>query len=158
VEMREYVSEAEVLKDFAKENATHGSPMDDFTRRKLTTAMAEAGVSVNEIASIFNVSVRRVESYGDGIVRVELKSGGIEDKPVKRGFETENIISEAQYVEHEKKDRGFPLASQVGQLLRWLNNGHIPYTESNKATLKELREAIDQYFKLEKKKRVLEKV
>ena len=153
VEVRKYSSEAEVLKDFAKENATHGNPLDDFTRRKLTSAMISEGVTAIEIASIFNVSVRRVDAYGEGIVQVELKTGEVQNRVAKCGFEPEKVITEEQYIAHEKKDRGFPLGSQVSQLLRWLHNGHITYSQNNKDLLIQLRDAIDEYLKSEKKKK-----
>jgi len=147
VEVREYKNEAEVLRDFAVENASHGMRLDAYTKKKLNNAMSNEGITNEEIAKIFGISVRNVIKLGEGIVQVELKDGTIEERPAKRGLETEKPITEEQYKEEDSKSRGFPVVVQAEQLTRWLRNGFVLRTESNMKVLKELKKELDAFLK-----------
>jgi len=152
VEVKEYASEREVLEDFAKQNASHGNPIDDFTKKKLTKALLDEGCTPESIASLFNVSVKRIEMLGDDIIQVTLGNGTIEDRPAKNGFKPEAPISEKQYDEHSQKDRGLTVVQQAGQLTRWLSQDIIQKTESNIVALKLLKVAIDKFLATKKVK------
>jgi hypothetical protein len=156
VEVKEYASEREVLEDFAKQNATHGNPIDDFTKKKLTKALLDEGCTPENIAVLFNVSVKRIEMLGDDIVQVTLGNGEIEDRPAKKGFEPEAPISEVQYSEHANKDRGLTVSQQAGQLVRWLQQDLILKSDTNILALKLLKTAIDKYLSDVKKSKVKE--
>ncbi len=149
---KHYSSEKEVLKDFASENANHGNAMDNFTRKKLISALCDAGATAEEISRIFNIPVKGVEKLGEGQTKVDIGGGVMESKPVKRGFEppANRPPTKKEYEEHVKKDRGLPLHYMTGQLNRWLIGDHIAITESNINTLTELKKNINEFFKRHK--------
>jgi len=151
VEIREYQSEAEVLVDFLKENRTHGNPLDNFTKRKLTRAMIDEGMTVEEIAKAFNYPVRKIEKLGEGVIAVRI-GHSVQDLPIKKGFEppSQKPISRKQYDDHAKMDRGFTVCQQTSQLVRWLKNGFIDYSDKNVEALSQLRDALNKYFEKQK--------
>lgn len=149
---RVYKTELEILKEFTRENATHGNALDDFSKKKLTFALLEQGATPEDVASLFNISVRRVELLGEGLIQVDI-GGEIIYKPVKHGFEPEKIIKESEWDEHNGSDRGLTVVQQSTQLIRWLKKDLIAYKENNISTLAILRDELEKFFKrVEKKK------
>ena len=147
---KEYKNELEILSDFAKENANHGNAISDFTKRKLTAALVKENATPEFIASLFNISVRRVEQLGEGMIKVVIGSGKTEevvDKPAKHGFTPEKPIKETDYKEHERKDRGFTVIQQTSQLVRWLEKDLITHNPKNMAALTQLQGALEKFLK-----------
>lgn len=150
VEVRTYKSEAELLTDFAVENSKHGQPMDIFTKRKLSLAMIDAGVTADQIAQIFNVSVKAVVDMGEGVIRVDI-GGEIVERIAKTGLgPQETPLTSEQYEIHSRQDRGIPITSQAGQLTRWLANGFVHPTTHNIAALEALFEALQKFLEKHK--------
>jgi len=148
VEPREYKSEGEVLEDFAHENATHGNPLDHYTKRKLIREMLNTGISLEEISKILGVSQYKIEKMGEGVVRVKI-GNRTEERPMKTGFEpAKEPLTEKQWKEHDKKDRGLTVVQQVSQLNRWLKEGHVSHSEANLRALSNLKAEIDKYLKV----------
>jgi len=141
VEIRNYTNELEVLKDFTRENSTHGNPIDGITKKRLTIAMLEEGAELEDISRLFNVSVLRIEKLGNDIVIVEVGDGTVEERPKKKGFEPEHPITEAQYEEHSV-DRGLTVVQQASQLIRWLSQDLVFHDKVNIQILKRLGDEI----------------
>jgi len=147
VEVRKYASEREVLEDFTKENSHHGNPIDNFTKEKLTRALLDVGCTPENIANLFNISVRKVEILGDGGVAVSVGTKGeTEDRPAKKGFVVDEPITEEQYVEHTTKDRGLTVVQQANQLIRWLSQDLIQNTENNFESIAALNEECEKWL------------
>ena len=128
---RAFKTKADILRCFVEENATHGHPMDTFTKRKLALAMFEEGMSKAEVAKSFGVSEKQVEKYGNHFVVVPGEKGKLEIKPVKTGLDIVpgSQVSKEQYKEHAKKDLGMSAKSLADQLVRWLRNGWISFED-----------------------------
>ena len=132
-----FASERAVLEEFARENLTHGRPMEGFERRVLVDELIKSGATAGEIAEIFNVSVRAVERYGSGTVGVVI-NGSVKRKPAKRGFEPGRPITEQEYEVHRMTDRGVPITQKVNELMRWLEGDFVTRTPENMALVKRL--------------------
>ena len=154
VETRKYPSRKRILKDFIQENATHGNPLDNYSKRKLILAFIKEGGTREEAAQILNLPVKKIDDFGNGLIIVTTgKSGEDETKPVKRGFDPpKKKISEKQWKEHDKADSGMPITVHTNQIIRWLRNGFIKSNEKNVNKLTELRDEIDKFLKKYSKK------
>lgn len=148
VQLRKFNTEKARLKEFIKQNSTHGMPLDQFTKKKFILAYLEKGGTREEIASILNVPVKKIDDLGDGVLSVETGNGKTELKPKKRGLEppVNKKITEEQYRQHDGLDRGIPLKAQINQLLRWLRDDLIILNKKNYEALVELRDKIDNYI------------
>jgi len=149
VDARAFKDDRERLELFTKENTAHGVPLDGISRTRLAVALTNVGATPEEIASMFNVTVKRIESWGKhGAI---LTVGGNKKPklvPLKRGVELppgKNTITEKQYKEHIKADRGLPFISMAKQLARWLDNGWVSVSDENVEAIEQLRLAIDKW-------------
>ena len=148
---KHYNTELEILEDFTQENVTHGNAIDSFTRKKLMTALLEEGATPEKVSSLFNISVHRLTSIGDGMIIVEIKNGKGNkksvSKPAKHGFKPEHPITEAQYSIHANKDRGLNIVQQAGQLIRWMEGDLIECNANNLGWLEKLSTALSKFLK-----------
>lgn len=142
------MSEKDKLKFFADENAKHGHPLDGISKKRISFALVNAGASEEEIAQIFNISVKKVIKWGDEFVMVQQGNNIPEPKPVKYGPEInkDNPIQETTYNEHINQDRGGSALVFANQLIRWLNNGWVAKSEKNIETFAELKNYIDNWL------------
>ena len=147
---KHYNTELEFLEDFTQENVTHGNAVDSFTRKKLMVALLEEGATPEKVSSLFNISVQRLTSFGEGMIGVVIKNGKgnkkVVNKPGKHGFKPTHSITEAQYSEHARKDRGLNIVQQAVQLIRWMEGDLIDCTENNLGMLKELSLALNKFL------------
>lgn len=143
VEVRKYVSDADIIADAVRDNARHGNPLDGISRKRAILKLLKLGKKEDEISALFGVSVKRiVEMAGEYVV---VRGNG--RKPVKRGLEhlTGQTITKKQYDEHDRSDRAMKVYSQCEQLTRWLENGWIDLEDSrNILALSDLSEAIEK--------------
>lgn len=151
IEVKEltFKSEKERLEFFVRENATHGNPLDGISKKRLAIALTDAGATPEEIANLFNVSVRKVENWGDHGAIVTIGRGKkTKMVPLKRGVEIppNETITEKQYKEHITADRGVKPATMAAQLTRWLNNGWVSASDENVLAMEHLREAISGWM------------
>lgn len=140
VMVNKYASEREVLECFVKENAVHGNALDGITRKRMTIALIDEGVTEEDIASLFNVPVKRVEQWGNQTVLVIGKKGKTKFtvvKPGKRGLKGKTMTV-AQYSTHVGRDRGLNVVSQMDQLIRWFSNDWVERTDKNMNTAQDL--------------------
>jgi hypothetical protein len=146
---KRFSGELEVLKEFAKENATHGNPMDGITRKRIVAALLDMGAPVEEVSGLFNVPVRSLKKWGEHFVGVVGENGTQRLVPVKRGLNPApgTTLTEKLYEEHKQKDRGVTAVELADQLLRWLRNGWVEPTGDIVASLGELRREIDKFLK-----------
>jgi len=153
---KRFKTNKERLEFFAKENTKHGNPLDGFSKKKISLALIKEGATEEDVARIFDVSVKRVIHWGDNNVMVEIGNGKTEARPAKRGLDVKKPITEKQYQEHIVKDRGVPksapITSLTGQLIRWIKNGFVPKSEVNIDLLAELRDEIDAWLGREEAK------
>jgi len=139
--VKEYKNEAELLKEFAKENSTHGMQLAGYSKREITLKLLGFGEQQEEIASIFGVSVKKIIEWGGLTVVVRGKKGKKEYHAVKRGLEhmAGEEIESVKYEEHRKHDRGIPIWSQANQIIRWIKDGWIEFDDpKTKTALTEL--------------------
>jgi hypothetical protein len=150
---QELNTELEVLQFFAKENATHGNALSNFSRRNIAVEIIKEGGTAEQVASIFNISVNRVAILCDGEVAQVIIGSPDSDNPetedvlVKNGFEPQHPITKEEYETHLKADRGIPVTSQINQLIRWLKGDLIKRNDQNLTALKLLRQEIDGFLK-----------
>ena len=144
-----FKTERERLEFFVKENATHGNALDGITKKRLSIALAAAGATPEEIASLFNVSVKRVENWGEhGAFVVFGNAKKPKLVPMKRGVEVPQgqTISELQYKEHIDADRGVKPVTIAAQLTRWIRNGWVAASDENVAAIKRLGNVIEAWM------------
>ncbi len=148
VMVTKYANEKEVLEYFIKENASHGNALDTMTRKRMALALIEEGATKDEIASLFNVSIMKIENWAGQTVLVVGKKGKTvftEVKPGKRGLKGKTITA-VQYTTHVEKDRGLNIVSQMDQMIRWLSNGWVEYTARNVNSAQELRDVLNKFL------------
>jgi len=149
---KNFENELEVLKEFTRENAAHGYPLDGITRKRLVAAMLDLGAPIDEVSKLLNVPVRSLEAWGQHFVAILGADGTQRLAPVKRGFPAvQTAITPQLYEQHKRADRGLKVEELVGQLLRWLKNGWIEPKEEVVASLDELRREIAQFLKQARK-------
>ncbi len=148
---KEYSSEKEVLADFAKQNSAHGMQLDGWTKKKLIHKLSENGATTEEIADSLSISPYRVKKYaGETVVVVGKGNRRNEkvEKPRKRGFHPpDNTVTEKQYENHVKHDKGFPLTAEMTTIIRRIYDGTISHDDKTIEKMKELRKAIDSFLK-----------
>lgn len=143
---KQYTTKADLLKDFAKENHTHGRPMDGFTQKKLFRAMINEGMNAAEIGEMLKIPVKNIKKLTEQVVSVQIGVNEFEDMPVKQGFKSDKPITEQQYEDHVSKDRPWPVTSIAEQLTRWLAGNTISPSSTAIAALKKLKEVLDKYL------------
>lgn len=160
VRVKSYSSRREMLEDFVKENASHGNPLDGSSRTKITLELLREGSTAEALASLFDVSVKRIEEWSSKVANVIDKNGNVEALPVKRGISTTNPIPKCVYNLSEQRDRGITIDLQVEQLERWLQNGLVERNEHTFTLLRGLKKVIEDFLKVNSKsrKRVRRKV
>jgi len=145
---RRYANELEALKDFARENATHGLLMDGITRKRVVAALLDHGATLAEVSQLLNVPVKSLQSWGEHFVAVIGENGTQRHVPVKRGFPAhQTVLTAEKYEEHKRADRGIKAEELIDQLLRWLRNGWIEPRDSIIYNLEELRKQIAVFLK-----------
>jgi SOS response regulatory protein OraA/RecX len=144
-----YKNRGDMIAEAARENATHGNPLDGISRKRFTIALSKYGYKPEQIASIFGVAVTRVEEWGGHTVCVIGKNGSRTQEPVKRGFPLEEVaeVTQKQYERHARVDGGCPAWQSSEQLIRWLDNGWISRDDKRSMdALKELNKAIVKFL------------
>lgn len=156
-ELRKFSGEAEIIRTAAKDNSTHGRPLDTFDRKRITQKLQAFGDTLEDIADLLNVPVSKVESWAGMKVFVIGKKGKStyrHEEPLKHGLEhlAGKEITEEQYEVHAKKDRGVPIVSQAATLTRWIDNGWID-EEDEKAieALMALSDSLSAFLKKQRK-------
>lgn len=152
VEPRMFDSNRERLEFMARENMSHGMPMDGITRRRVALSLADEGMPMNEIAALFNVPEKTLEKWGEHVVTVIGKGCGRngKTKPIKAGpeIETGARVDVETYATHIKTDMGASVRHMAGQITRWIGNGWVNMEdERNIDALKGLRAAINGVMK-----------
>lgn len=148
---KHYPTERDVLIDFVTENTRHGLPLGQYSKSLIINElMNNEGCSKEDIAKIFNISVRRVEKYGDNMVSVIIGGTGkkpqIESRPAKRGFAPSRALTMDEYLEHHMKDRGIPIGQKVNELVRWLNNDLVHRSDNNMASIERLKASCEKWL------------
>lgn len=133
---KDYKNEAELLKEFAKENSSHGMPLAGYSKKEITLKLLSYGEQQEEIASIFGVSVKKIIEWGGLTVIVRGNKGKKEYHAVKRGLEhlAGEEIEFAKYETHRKHDRGIPVWSQANQITRWIQDGWVDMNDPKTMT------------------------
>lgn len=157
-----FTSEREVLEFFTKENIDHGEPLTGISRRLIALELNRQGATAEDVARLFNVSVKRILDWSGHSVMVigeRQKSGSPKpvdrQMPVKYGLPMEKV-SETFYKSHIKADRGVSVVSQATQLSRWLLNGDVScFDKESIQAIKQLQKSIDYFIKEVDKKGVV---
>jgi hypothetical protein len=138
VKLKKYENDRQRLEDFTRENVAHGNALDGITRKRLSRALLDSGVTLKEVAEIFNRPAKTVAEWGKQFVKV-----GGKLQPIKKGFHPKGgKLSKSQYKEHAEHDRGVPAIQQCNQLRRWAKGGHIIADEEHREAAIECGEAL----------------
>ena len=142
VESRAFKTRAEILRTFAAENVAHGLPLTGYSRRAIAHAMKREGMTEDEIAETFKVSVKRLESW-EGVEVAVIGKGSM---PRKAGPDIDGkTLTPQQYEDHRKKDIGLPIKYMADQLTRWARNGFMnDLNEEDRECLKEMIAALQE--------------
>jgi hypothetical protein len=156
VEYRDFEDEAAIIRTAAKDNATHGRPLDTWDRKRITVRLQEAGDSIEDIAALLSVPVAKVENWAGMTVTVIGKRGKKtvrHSEPVKHGLEhlAGKQVPEDQYNCHAQMDRGVPARQNADTLRRWIENGWIAGDDRTRESLRQLATALEQLFAREEK-------
>jgi hypothetical protein len=156
VTYREFSGEADIIRTAAKDNATHGRPLDTWDRKRITARLQEAGDSLDDIAALLSVPVSKVEYWAGMTVTVIGRRGKKTLKrtePIKRGLEhmAGREIKEEQYKTHAERDRGVPARQNAQTLIRWIENGWISDDAGTIQALRSLYSALADYFNAKEK-------
>lgn len=144
---RKFKTRADVLRCTVKENLTHGLPMDTFTKKKFSLALASEGMTRSEIATLFGVPEKKIVKWGSRFFVVPGKNGRPEPKPPKGEVDIKPgaPATAEQYEEHKKRDLGFSVASMAEQIMRWLENGWVDLgKEKTREALEALRDVLNK--------------
>jgi metal-responsive CopG/Arc/MetJ family transcriptional regulator len=147
--VKQFKNRAEVLKEFARENLTHGKPFSGNEKRQTIIELMKHNVTPEACAQLFNLNVKRIENYAGMAVMVIDRGCKEEPKAIKHGIEhlSGQKMEADKYREHLSSDRGISCAAQAKQLTRWLCNGWINTdNENDMAALVDLRDALEVFF------------
>lgn len=147
VEGKRFASEADRVAYFAEQNLHHGLQLTSSQRRAITLRLLDNGKEAGEVANLFGVSVKRIEKWA-GLSFVVLEGGKRVHKPMKRGLEhlAGRQISQSNYQQHWKQDRGVRVSGLASQLTRWLNNGFVDFdNDADRQALMDLMAALEEH-------------
>ena len=142
---KSYKHRKELLYDFARENAKHGEPLDTYTKKKLVLSAIKQGGKIEDLAKILNTPAAKLENYGNDLIGVTVGSK-VEQRPAKHGYRPERPISEADYKQHEKYDKGMSVVQQANQLSRWIEADAVACNDRNLSALKKLHVNIESWL------------
>ncbi len=156
-EIRRFSGEAEIIRTAARDNSTHGRPLDTFDRKRITQKLQALGDSMEDIAGLLNVPVSKVENWsGMKVIVVGKKGKSIyrHEEPLKHGLEhlAGKEVTEEQYTTHKTNDRGVPISGQAMTIARWIDNGWIDEdNERIMQALESLYNSLADFFKNRRK-------
>jgi len=146
----EFANDAELVKYAVADNSKHGQRLDGISRKRACIELSKRGVTPEEIGKILGVSVQRVEMMGGQVVYVRGSGKKRELRPVKHGLQhiAGTTVSEKEYEQHERADRGVSARQNAQQLIRWIDNGWIDQTdEKTMAALDQLHAALVDFMR-----------
>jgi ParB-like chromosome segregation protein Spo0J len=147
VVVKSYKDAAERIEDAIRDNARHGCAMDGITRKRAVLALSKLGRSPEAIAQVLGISARRVEEMAGLSVLVIGGRGKLTAQPIKRGLEhmVGKRVTADQYEAHRTADRGVPTIQAAKQLIRWIENEWIDWSdEATRKTMTDLHAAIGE--------------
>ncbi len=140
--LKEYESEADLLADAVRANASHGRALGSVDRTRATVLLHQAGVSVEEIAVILVTTPAEVERRLVDVIPVQANSGAppwVPAKPAVRHLVGKAALNQAQFnAYHHLTGNKFPFMAR--QLRMALETGlamGLPQ-QDNRALLHEL--------------------
>jgi len=147
--VKEYETEVDKLFEFASENTRHGHPLSSYSRSCIAMKLIDLDVPVDEIAKLFDVSQVKVDKWFNRVTVVVGKKDEKEFKktmPIKRGAEIliGKEVTEEQYEDHRKHDRGLPISTQANQILSWLRKEWVD--KDNVSTMQLLKALADEIY------------
>lgn len=143
--VRKFANEVERIEEAIRDNANHGNALDGITRKRAAIILAELGRSPETIGQLLGVSVKRLEEMCGMSVLVIGTNGQTQRQPLKRGLEhiAGTEVTAEQYAKHRTTDRGVPVVQSALQIIRWIENDWIDWTnEETRAALCDLHAAI----------------
>jgi transposase len=141
VTVRKFKNWKHLLSEFARYNASHGMPLSSTSRRLITIDLIKEGASLEECSTLFGVSVKRIEEWGNMTVVVFGKKGKSRLAPCKRNAEPGTKMTEEQYAIHMRADIGVKAVTLADQLIREIEEGY-EYDEKTISKLLELADII----------------
>lgn len=154
VEFVKFKSEAEIIRMAARDNASHGRPLDTWDMKRVALRLKDLGDTPEEIARTLSVPVRKISEWAGMTVVVIGKNGKSRYvAPVKRGLEhmAGKEIKTDVYEAHKAHDPGNSVRSLAAVITRHINAGLIDVDDSKTmANLGDLYEALKKIIEKEK--------
>ena len=138
---------------FAKDNATHGLPLASIEKKRITLKLLGLGSSAESLASMFGVSVKRIEEWAGFTVCVIGNVGAPgtvttrEYLPLKKGSESMAVeeVTKAEYEQHNDSDLGYEDYFLADYLASRLRRGWVNFDDDRTAeSLRNLRKEINK--------------
>lgn len=152
VEMMNFDTDEDVIRYAARDNVTHGRPLDTWDMKRVALRLKNAGDSPDAIAELLSIPVKKVESWA-GIIVVTRGVGKKvlrEQHPVKHGLEhmQGREIDSKVYESHKRSDLGVPVKNMAAIITRHVSEGLID-TEDEKTmhNLANLHTALNDFLK-----------
>ena len=152
-EVKTFVSPRDMVEYFARDNATHGLPLEGIEKKRIAARLLDLGASAENIASIFGVAVKRVEEWAGLTVCVignTTAPGAIKKvdyMPVKKGSEhmAGIEVTRAEYESHNESDLGLEDYVIADCLTSRIRRGWIDFdNEKSVKSLRELRNELNK--------------
>ena len=152
-EVKTFASPRDMVEYFARDNATHGLPLEGIEKKRITVKLLDLGDSAENIASIFGVAVKRVEEWagltvcvvGNAVAPGAIKH--IEHMPVKKGSEhmAGIEVTKDEYESHNDSDLGLDDHVLADCLTARIKRGWIDMdNEKTIQSLKRLRNELNK--------------
>jgi len=145
VVLRKFAGEAEIIRTSAKDNATHGRPLDTWDMKRVAARLRDLGDKTEGIAAMFNIPVKKVEQWAGMSVVVIGKGKSRYTAPVKHGLEhlAGKTIQAKDYESHKQHDYGIPIKNMAAIITRhlqsrWIASEDVKTVENLQALYTEL--------------------
>ena len=121
---------AEIIQEAVKANRAHGMRISGLARRTYANFLVQEGVSSEELATLFQVSIESIQQWSDLTVTV---IGNPNPQPRKFGPDLAPLaqVTQKAYTHHVKHDMGRNAAVMAKQLTRWAQDGWIDFSNEN---------------------------
>lgn len=149
---RSYKNKREIVEDFARENVGHGNALNGISRKRIINELLQEGATAEQVAELFNVPIKRIEEIGGEVVVVICGKNEQVVLPVKAGPHIDSTVTQAQYDEHIKVDRGVSFICEAQQIIRWIKNDWIEKNPDNFKVAQELQRAVGGFIESFEKK------
>ncbi len=127
VDLRDYDSEAEIVKDAVRRNSGHGRKLDELDKTRSALMLRRLSVPDAQIAVVLHIEPSRLTKILVKVVEVKTEHGTLRTepaKPVVRRFGNPRTLTPEQYKVHNSSS-GWRSEQTITQLTREIESGVI---------------------------------